>query len=107
MYLTDYDFVPRVYPIVNTKYRTIQTKIPVPESISFFERVEKYEPRSMHGALPVLWDKAEGFQLSDAWGNKWIDFTSAIFVANAGHANTHIIDTIKQQLDKHLISIKN
>jgi len=57
----------------------------------------------MHGQLPVVWDRAEGFQVHDAWGNTWIDFTSTIFVANAGHANPRIVEALRAQLDKPLL----
>jgi len=57
----------------------------------------------MHGQLPVVWDRAEGFQVHDAWGNCWIDFTSTIFVANAGHGNPRILKALRDQLDKPLL----
>ena len=94
---------PKDYSFVNTKYRSINTQLPVPESIPIFKKLDKYEVKSMHGQLPVVWDRAEGFQVYDRWGNKWIDFTSTIFVANAGHANKRIIESVKKELDKPLI----
>ena len=42
------------------------------------------EAQAMHGQFPMIWDKADNFQIFDKWGNVWIDFTSTIFVANAG-----------------------
>ena len=57
----------------------------------------------MHGQLPVVWDRAEGFQVHDAWGNTWIDFTSTIFVTNAGHGNAEIIDSLQAVLRKPLL----
>ena len=53
----------------------------------------------MGGMPPVVWDRAEGFQVSDAYGNTWIDFTSAVVLANAGHANPAIGDAIRAQID--------
>ena len=88
---------------VDTKYRNIVTQIPVPESIPLLERMYKLESRSMHGQMPVVWDRAEGFTIKDKWGNRWIDFTSTIFVANAGHGNPRIITAIKEVLDKPLL----
>ncbi|OGV51237.1 MAG: aminotransferase class III [Lentisphaerae bacterium GWF2_44_16] len=90
-------------PNVNTKYRKINTKLPVPESLPLLEKLDKYESVSMHGQMPVVWDKAEGFNVYDAWGNKWIDFTSTIFVTNAGHGNPKIIKALKGVLDKPLL----
>ncbi len=88
---------------VFTKYRTIKTKIPVPESIPMLERLYKLESHSMHGQMPVAWDSAEGFQVFDKWGNKWIDFTSTIFVTNAGHGNPRIVAALKEVISKPLL----
>ena len=88
---------------VETKFRRIATSIPVPESIPILEDLERYESRAMHGQLPLVWDRAEGFQIHDAWGNTWIDFTSTIFVANAGHGHPRIIQALREQLDKPLL----
>jgi len=54
----------------------------------------------MHGQLPVVWDRAEGFQVFDSWGNCWIDFTSTIFVANAGHGNPRICAALEEVVKK-------
>ena len=35
----------------------------------------------MHGQLPIVWNKAQDFTVSDYWGNQWIDFSSTIFVS--------------------------
>jgi len=86
-----------------SKYRTIKTSIPAPESLSILKDLEKYESRSMHEQLPIVWDRAEDFQVFDRWGNCWIDFTSTIFVANTGHSNPAIIKALKKQLDQKLI----
>jgi 4-aminobutyrate aminotransferase/(S)-3-amino-2-methylpropionate transaminase len=82
-----FEIVPKAVPQVQTKYRRIVTKIPVPESISILTALDQYESVSMHGQLLLVWDRARDFQVYDAWGNQWIDFTSTIFVTNAGHGN--------------------
>ena len=94
---------PKEVPKIQTKYRRIVTAIPAPESVPVFKALEKYESRSMHGQLPVVWDRAEGFQVSDPWGNQWIDFTSTIFVANAGHGHPEIVKMVRTQLDRPLL----
>ncbi len=78
---------PVAVPPVNTNYRVIQTSIPVPESVPLLDKLYATESHSMHGQLPVIWDRAEGYQVYDRWGNKWLDFSSTIFVTNAGHGN--------------------
>jgi len=75
---------------VETPNRRICTKIPVPESIPVIEKLRKYEPRSMSGQPLVVWDKAEGFNVYDKYGNKWIDFSSGVLVTNAGHSNPEV-----------------
>jgi len=58
----------------------------------------------MHGQLPIVWDRAEDFSVFDLAGNKFIDFTSTIFVANVGHSNPKVSDAIRQTLEKPLYS---
>jgi len=98
-----FDTTPQELTHVNTRYRTVKTKLPVPESLPILESLDQYESISMHGQLPIVWDRAEDFQVFDAWGNKWIDFTSTIFVANAGHANKRVIEAIQNVINKPLL----
>lgn len=95
--------IPVDVPPIATKYRMIKTAIPAPETLQILLDLDKYESRSMHGQLPVVWDRAEDFQVYDVCGNCWIDFTSTIFVANAGHANPQIISAIQKTIDHKLI----
>lgn len=62
----------------------------------------KYESRSMHGQLPIIWEKAKDeFVFSNK--KKYLDFTSTIFVTNIGHSNKHLISKIKKSLSMPLI----
>ncbi len=97
-----FNMTPQDVPFVSTRFRKIATPIPVPESLHVFNDLDQYESRSMHGQLPILWDKAEDFQVFDAYGNCWIDFTSTIFVTNAGHANPQIVSAIKRITDQKI-----
>lgn len=90
-----------------TSNRKIITQIPVPESLPILKKMYILESRSMHGQLPLIWHKAKNFNVYDKWGNKWIDFTSTIFVANAGHGNSHIIKTVKKALSEPLFHTYN
>lgn len=49
--------------------------------------IEKIEAGGNHGQLPVLWKSAKDSYVTDEFGNKYLDFTSTIFVTNAGHGN--------------------
>lgn len=95
--------VPVTRPPVKSRYRNIQTALPTPESVPILDELDRVESRSMHGQMPVIWDRAVDFQVSDRWGNTWLDFTSTIFVANAGHANPKVVAAIRECLDHSLL----
>lgn len=89
-------------PFVSTKYRKINTLIPCPGTREMILELKKYESRSMQGQLPIVWDKAEDFNVFDIKGNMWIDFTSTILVTNVGHANKRIVESIIEVIKKPL-----
>ena len=99
-----YDLTPVEVPHVQTKYRTIRTKIPVPESVPLFEALAASEPRSMAGQPPVVWHRAEDFTVYDKWGNRWIDWSSCVLVANAGHGRREIREALKRIVDQELLA---
>lgn len=75
---------------VETPNRKICTDIPAPGGIPIVEKLRKFEPRSMSGQPLVVWDRAEGYNVYDKFGNKWLDFSSGVLVANAGHSNPEV-----------------
>ena len=87
---------------IETRYRRIVSEIPHPASQKVIDELGRLEPRSMGGFSPVVWNRAEGFQVWDANGNRWLDFTSAVVLANAGHSHPKIAQAIRDQLDNHL-----
>ena len=87
---------------IETKYRRIISAIPHPGSVELIEQLKQIEPRSMSDFSPLVWDRAEGFQVWDGYGNKWIDFSSSVVLANAGHSHPLIAQAIRDQLDKNL-----
>ncbi len=102
--MAEYSREPVKVPAVNTKYRTIVTALPVPESLPVFEVLERSEPRSMRGQPPVVWDRAEGFSVYDRWGNRWIDWSSGVLIANVGHGRPEIRKALKAVIDKGLLA---
>lgn len=91
-------------PPVQTALRRIVTEIPVPESLPILETLRRYEPRAMQGQPPIVWDRAEGFQVYDKYGNCWIDWSAGVLVANAGHAAPEMVNAIVEQAQKHLLT---
>ena len=95
---------PKAVPAVSTDFRRIQTAIPAPGTQDIISKLDAVESRSMHGQLPIIWDRAEDFSVYDIVGNCWIDFTSTIFVANVGHSNPRVTSAMKAVLDRPLYS---
>ena len=90
--------------VIKTNNRHIFTKVPAPGTKKLFEKIKKFESRSMHGQIPIAWSKAKNFSVYDIAGNKFIDFTSTIFVANTGHSNPKIKSYIKKSLKNDFIN---
>ena len=94
---------PKEVDLINTKFRSIKTKIPCPGTKEILDSLDLYESRSMHGQIPIIWDSADNFNIYDLKGNKFIDFTSAIFFANVGHSNERVTNAIKSMIDKPIL----
>jgi 4-aminobutyrate aminotransferase/(S)-3-amino-2-methylpropionate transaminase len=89
---------------VSTRHRRIVTALPVPESVPVFEKLLRFEPPSMSGQPPVLWDRAEGAYVFDRFGNQWIDWSSCVLVANAGHSHPKIVERVRAILERGRLS---
>src|SRR3954471_11862011 len=100
----EYDLIPKRVPHVETPFRRIATDFPVPESLPILEKLQAYEPIAMRGQPPVVWHRAEGFQVYDAWGNQWIDWSSGVLITNAGHGRQEIADAIARQASAKLLT---
>src|SRR5437588_12275561 len=100
----EYGLTPKRVPRVETPLRRIITEFPVPESIPILQKLQAYEPVAMRGQPPVVWDRAEGFQVYDAWGNQWIDWSSGVLIANAGHGRREIVEAVARQAGSHLLT---
>ncbi|MEO7652263.1 MAG: aspartate aminotransferase family protein, partial [Bryobacteraceae bacterium] len=100
----EFSLTPKRVPRVETGLRRIVTEFPVPESVPVLERLYQYEPVAMRGQPPVVWDHAEGFQVYDAYGNCWIDWSSGVLITNAGHGRQEIIDALVRQAQSKLLT---
>ena len=68
--MAKYNMTPREVEKIETKYRTIKTQIPVPESLEVFKTLAESEPVSMSGQPPIVWDKAQ-------WGDQAVGVMAA------------------------------
>ncbi|HSU32380.1 MAG TPA: aspartate aminotransferase family protein [Bryobacteraceae bacterium] len=100
----EFPLLPVSVPRVETPLRRIVTDLPVPESLPILQKLRHWEPRSMSGQPPIVWNRAEGFQVYDSWGNCWIDLSSGVLVANAGHGRPELIEAITAQAQSALLT---
>ncbi len=94
-----YSLEPVDVPRVETRFRRIVTPLPVPESIPVFEKLLALEPPSMACQPPVLWDRASESSVFDRFGNRWIDWSSCVLVANVGHSHPRVVDALRRTVD--------
>jgi len=99
-----YSLEPVAVPRVRTRHRRIVTKLPVPESLPLFERMEKYEPASMQGQPPVMIHRAKGWHVEDRWGNRWLDWSTGVLISNAGNGNPAIVAALRTAIRRPLLS---
>ena len=85
------------------KNRIIKTKSPTHNTLKVLKNLREFEGKNAIEQLPVVWEKAVGSNIFDKDGNKWIDFTSSIFVNNCGHGDKNIIRNIKKIIKTPLL----
>jgi 4-aminobutyrate aminotransferase / (S)-3-amino-2-methylpropionate transaminase / 5-aminovalerate transaminase len=99
----EFSITPQPQPRVETKYRRIVTPIPHPESLATLETLRRFEPLSMRGQPPLVWERADDFSVFDKYGNRWIDWSSGVLVTNAGHGAPEIKKAIIDQVQSGLL----
>jgi len=75
---------------IETGYRKIVTALPAPETLDTLKRSALVYPRVNCYQAPIVWDRADGFQVFDFAGNCWIDFSSTAVMTNTGHGHPAI-----------------
>jgi 4-aminobutyrate aminotransferase/(S)-3-amino-2-methylpropionate transaminase len=94
---------PCAVPTVETKYRRIATPLPHPDSVPTLARLIEFEPQSMRGQPPLVWDRAEDIFVYDKYGNRWLDWSSGVLVANSGHGALEVKQAIIDQVQSGLL----
>ena len=61
---------------------------------------ERYVPRGITTAHPVVMDHAQGSELWDADGRRYIDFVGGIGVMNVGHNHPRVMEAVRSQLER-------
>lgn len=99
----EFSIEPRTVPPVQTKYRRIVSPLPHPDSVATLEKLRQFEPLSMRGQPPLVWDRAEDVCVFDRYGNRWLDWSSGVLVTNAGHGAPEIRQAILEQVNSGLL----
>jgi len=76
--------------------------IPGPKSRALASRRQNAVPRGLSHATPIYVAKAEGAQIEDVDGNRYIDLAGGIGCLNVGHRREPVLEAIRQQADRFL-----
>lgn len=98
-----FESTPKTTEFIETRYRKIATPLPHPDSLAILNSLRDYEPISMSGQPPIVWEKASDFQVYDAYGNCWIDFSSGVLVTNCGHTPPEMKAALIDQIENGVI----
>lgn len=85
---------------MKTKYASVITDLPGPESRRLLERKELATPRGAYHNLPVFIESGNNALLTDVDGNTFIDFAAGIGVLNVGHTHPDVVNAAEAQLRK-------
>jgi 4-aminobutyrate aminotransferase / (S)-3-amino-2-methylpropionate transaminase / 5-aminovalerate transaminase len=66
----------------------------------FAELRSKYIPRGITSSHPITADRAQGSELWDVGGKRYVDFAGGIGVMNVGHAHPRVMQAVEEQLRK-------
>lgn len=83
----------------------LRTAIPGPRSQELAARLAKVESRNvtyLGNEFPVFWERAEGTNVWDADGNRFLDLTSAFAVASLGHCQPVLTEALTEQAGRLL-----
>jgi 4-aminobutyrate aminotransferase / (S)-3-amino-2-methylpropionate transaminase / 5-aminovalerate transaminase len=100
----EFPLVAELVETVSTRHRKLSGMIPNQETVDHLLRMRAVEPQSMRGQPPIIWDRAEGCNVFDAYGNIWLDFSSGVLITNAGHGHPRIVAAIRRQIDNPLLT---
>ncbi len=78
----------------------LRTRIPGPESRRLAELLRRYESRNVtyiDSEFPIFWERAEGVNVWDVDGNRFLDLTSAFAVAGLGHNPPAVVEALREQ----------
>lgn len=80
----------------------ILTALPGPRAQQALEAERRRGSSSYSSGLPIVWDHALDCTVTDLDGNRFIDLTAGIVVANVGHSHPKVVRAIQEQAARFL-----
>jgi 4-aminobutyrate aminotransferase len=78
----------------------VQTRPPGPKARTILERDARVISQSMVREYPLVLERADGMNLWDIDGNRYLDFSAGIAVMNVGRNHPHVVEAIRVQVQK-------
>jgi 4-aminobutyrate aminotransferase-like enzyme len=81
------------------------SEVPGPRSRALAARLARVESRNVtcvEPTPPIFWERAQGANVWDVDGNRYVDLTAGFGVANAGHAHPQVVGAVKEQAERLL-----
>jgi 4-aminobutyrate aminotransferase-like enzyme len=78
--------------------------VPGPESLALLEQAAAQEGPAVARQPSIAWRRAQGVHVEDADGNRFLDFSSSVLVANVGHGHPRVVSAIREQAEELLHS---
>jgi 4-aminobutyrate aminotransferase len=75
----------------------ILTELPGPRAAKILAAEGRWGSPSYSQSLPIVWDHALDCVVADVDGNRFIDLTAGIVVANVGHSHPRVVRAIQEQ----------
>jgi 4-aminobutyrate aminotransferase/(S)-3-amino-2-methylpropionate transaminase len=89
-------------PIPAAAGRAWVERLAVSECPALTTRRQRREEQTGASHDPIVWVEAQGANVIDADGNRYVDLTSGFGVAFVGHRHPEVVDAVKRQADRLL-----
>ena len=83
----------------------LQTAVPGPRSLALAKRLAEVECPNvtcLDPEKPIFWERAQGANVWDVDGNRFVDLGAAFGVANVGHSHPRVVASIADQASRLL-----
>lgn len=71
-------------------------------NLALLERRKAAIPRGLVSAHAIYADRAQGAELWDVEGRRYLDFASGIAVLNTGHGHPRVVEAVRTQLERFI-----